>query len=138
LKSSMTWGSHDGDYEDRCIPRCSAVQTGHRPNVGDSTDLWNVGKLIPVYTALQPRRQPSSIQISVSSIHMKAFNAFQPVNPSGYLFLVSQLHFLTFDFNVLFGSTYSFMPSYVTYINRNVTSQLTSLKYEAYLIINFK
>jgi hypothetical protein len=27
---------------------------------GGSTDLWNVGKLIPVYTALQPRRQPSS------------------------------------------------------------------------------
>jgi hypothetical protein len=24
-----------------------------------TTDLWNVGKLIPVHTALQPRRQPS-------------------------------------------------------------------------------
>jgi hypothetical protein len=32
----------------------------HRPDDGGSTDLWNVGKLIPVYTALQPRRQPSS------------------------------------------------------------------------------
>jgi hypothetical protein len=32
----------------------------HRPDDGGSTDLWNVGKLIPVYTALQPKRQPSS------------------------------------------------------------------------------
>jgi hypothetical protein len=31
----------------------------HRPDDGGSTDLWNVGKLIPVYTALQPWRQPS-------------------------------------------------------------------------------
>jgi hypothetical protein len=43
----MTEGSHGGDYEDR-------------PDDGGSTDLWNVGKLIPVYTALQPRRQPPS------------------------------------------------------------------------------
>jgi hypothetical protein len=27
---------------------------------GGSKDLWNVGKLLPDYTALQPRRQPSS------------------------------------------------------------------------------
>jgi hypothetical protein len=32
----------------------------HRPDDGGSTDLWNVGKLLPDYTALQPRRQPSS------------------------------------------------------------------------------
>jgi hypothetical protein len=32
----------------------------HRPDDGRSTDLWNVGKLIPVYTALQPTKQPSS------------------------------------------------------------------------------
>jgi hypothetical protein len=31
-----------------------------RPDDGNGTDLWNVHKLIPVYTALQPRRQPSS------------------------------------------------------------------------------
>jgi hypothetical protein len=31
-----------------------------RPDDGGSTDLWNVGKLIPVYTVLQPTRQPSS------------------------------------------------------------------------------
>jgi hypothetical protein len=30
------------------------------PDDGGSTDLWNVGKLIPVNTALQLRRQPSS------------------------------------------------------------------------------
>jgi hypothetical protein len=32
----------------------------HRPDDGGSKDLWNVGKLLPDYTALQPRRQPSS------------------------------------------------------------------------------
>jgi hypothetical protein len=34
-----------------------------RQGDGGSTDLRNVGKLTPVYTALQPRRQPSSGQI---------------------------------------------------------------------------
>jgi hypothetical protein len=29
----------------------------HRPDDAVSKDLRNVGKLIPVYTALQPRRQ---------------------------------------------------------------------------------
>jgi hypothetical protein len=32
----------------------------HRPDDGGGKALWNVGKLIPVYTALQPRVQPSS------------------------------------------------------------------------------
>jgi hypothetical protein len=32
----------------------------HRPDDGGSKDLWNVGTLLPDYTALQPRRQPSS------------------------------------------------------------------------------
>jgi hypothetical protein len=31
-----------------------------RPDDGGSKDLWDVGKLLPDYTALQPRRQPSS------------------------------------------------------------------------------
>jgi hypothetical protein len=31
-----------------------------RPDDGGSKHLWNVGKLLPDYTALQPRRQPSS------------------------------------------------------------------------------
>jgi hypothetical protein len=30
------------------------------PDDGGSKDLWNSGKLLPDYTALQPRRQPSS------------------------------------------------------------------------------
>jgi hypothetical protein len=37
------------------------VAATHRPDDGGSKDLWNVGKLLPDYTALQPRRQPSSI-----------------------------------------------------------------------------
>jgi hypothetical protein len=32
----------------------------HRPDDGGSTDVRNVGTLMPVYTALQPRRQPFS------------------------------------------------------------------------------
>jgi hypothetical protein len=32
----------------------------HRPDDGGSKDLWNVGKSLPDYTALQPRRQPST------------------------------------------------------------------------------
>jgi hypothetical protein len=31
-----------------------------RPDGGGSKDLWNVGKLLPDYTVLQPRRQQSS------------------------------------------------------------------------------
>jgi hypothetical protein len=41
----------------KSIPR---AQLTHRPDDGRSKDLWNVGKLLPDYTALQPRRQPSS------------------------------------------------------------------------------
>jgi hypothetical protein len=37
---------------------CCHRQQG--PDDGVSTYLWNVGLLLPVYTALQPRRQPSS------------------------------------------------------------------------------
>jgi hypothetical protein len=32
----------------------------HRPDDGGSKHLWNVSKLLPDYTAQQPRRQPSS------------------------------------------------------------------------------
>jgi hypothetical protein len=35
------------------------LRAPHRPDDGGSKDLWNVGKLLPDYTALQPRRQPS-------------------------------------------------------------------------------
>jgi hypothetical protein len=37
---------------------CSLV--GDRPDTGGSKYLWNVGKLLPDYTALQPRWHPSS------------------------------------------------------------------------------
>jgi hypothetical protein len=36
------------------------TDVGNYPDDGGSKDLWNVGKLLPDYTALQPRRQPSS------------------------------------------------------------------------------
>jgi hypothetical protein len=39
--SCRIWGSHGGEYEDCCL-------------------LGNAGKLLPDYTALQPRRQQSS------------------------------------------------------------------------------
>jgi hypothetical protein len=38
----------------------SAPSSGDRPDDGGSKYLWNVGKLLPDYTALLPRRQPSS------------------------------------------------------------------------------
>jgi hypothetical protein len=42
------------------LPCCFHHQGDECPDVGGSKGLWNVGKLIPVYTALQPRRQSSS------------------------------------------------------------------------------
>jgi hypothetical protein len=47
------------------VAPCSLVEVcqhfrGHRPDDGGSKDLRNVGKLLPDYTVLQPRRQPSS------------------------------------------------------------------------------
>jgi hypothetical protein len=36
-----------------------------RPDDGGSKDLWNVGKLLPDYTVLQPRRQQSSTAILI-------------------------------------------------------------------------
>jgi hypothetical protein len=36
------------------------VAIDDRPDDGGSKDFWNVGKLLPDYTALQPRRQQSS------------------------------------------------------------------------------
>jgi hypothetical protein len=38
--------------EDGCL-------STHRPDDGGSRNLWNVSKLLPDHTALQPRRQPS-------------------------------------------------------------------------------
>jgi hypothetical protein len=45
------------------LPPSSGRRVTHRPDDGGSTDLWNVGKPVPVYTALQPRRQPSSTTV---------------------------------------------------------------------------
>jgi hypothetical protein len=49
------------------IPR---AQLTHRPDDGGSKDLWNVGKLLPDYTALQPRRQPSSYMVFFCKWHL--------------------------------------------------------------------
>jgi hypothetical protein len=35
----------------------ATVGNGDRPNDGGSKDLWNVGKLLPDYTVVQPRRR---------------------------------------------------------------------------------
>jgi hypothetical protein len=53
--NSRIWDFHGGEYEYDCLLGCS-----DRPEDGDNKDLWNVGKLLPGYTALQPRIQPSS------------------------------------------------------------------------------
>jgi hypothetical protein len=45
------------------VAPCSLVEVSsmsHRPDDGGSKDPWNVGKLLPDYTVLQPRRQQSS------------------------------------------------------------------------------
>jgi hypothetical protein len=39
--------------------KLSRIWGSDRPDDGGSKDLWNVGKLLPDYTALKPRRQPS-------------------------------------------------------------------------------
>jgi hypothetical protein len=62
-----------GEYGDEClldVAPCTLVKGywrfrgtcclhHHRPDDGGSKDLWNVGKLLPDYTVLQPRRQQS-------------------------------------------------------------------------------
>jgi hypothetical protein len=62
------WPSPDTDLSHRfarallyrtCPPLSLAISARgftHRPDDGGSTDFWNVGKLIQVHTALQPRR----------------------------------------------------------------------------------
>jgi hypothetical protein len=41
----------------------------HRPDDGGSKDLWNVGKLLPDYTVLRPRRQQSSKEHMLEIVH---------------------------------------------------------------------
>jgi hypothetical protein len=70
IEISKIWGSHGGEYEDGCL-------LGDRPDDGGSKDLWNVGKLLPDYTVLQPRRQPSSssgIEILLKQKQCKIFH----------------------------------------------------------------
>jgi hypothetical protein len=63
-------GSHGGEYEEVfwVVAPCSLVEVYrrfrvacclHRPDDGGRKDLWNVSKLLPDYTVLQPRRQQS-------------------------------------------------------------------------------
>jgi hypothetical protein len=40
---------------------CCLQHQGDRPDDGGSKDLWNVGKLLPDYTVLQPRIKQSSM-----------------------------------------------------------------------------
>jgi hypothetical protein len=64
---STTWGFHGCEYEDDCLLGYSAVWSGRslpafqRYLLPPSSERWNVSKLLPDYTALQPRRQPYSI-----------------------------------------------------------------------------
>jgi hypothetical protein len=48
------------DWGERCLEDGCLLGCDPRQDDGDSKDLWNVGKTIPDYTVLQPRRQPSS------------------------------------------------------------------------------
>jgi hypothetical protein len=53
-----------------------------RPDDGGSKDLWNVGKLLPDYTVLQPRRQQSAYsppwepQILISTVYHSLMSYF--------------------------------------------------------------
>jgi hypothetical protein len=55
----------------------------HRPDDGGSKDFWNVGEL-PDYTALQPRRQPSSKLVgflkNYHKVSIKSFRTRQSVS----------------------------------------------------------
>jgi hypothetical protein len=67
---SRIWGSHGGWYD-----------MSHRPDDGGSKVLWNVGKLLPDYTALQPRRQPSSyllFHVSIMAFYTALTTHIQP------------------------------------------------------------
>jgi hypothetical protein len=42
------------DVEFEVLTAVSTKMSTHRPDDGGSKDLWNVGKFLPDYTALQP------------------------------------------------------------------------------------
>jgi hypothetical protein len=54
----------------------------HRPDDGGSKHLWNVGKLLPDYTAQHPRRQLSSIFICSDSAAPLPHLSFSVTKPS--------------------------------------------------------
>jgi hypothetical protein len=64
----------------------------HRPDDGGSKDLWNVGKLLPDYTALQPRKQPSSFSPRWEPQILQSYNVTRVANKSDLINTVSPLH----------------------------------------------
>jgi hypothetical protein len=65
MPRSPKWSLHFmfSSYNFICISNLLTHSLTHCPDDGGSKDLWNVGKLLPDYTALQPRRQPSSYSL---------------------------------------------------------------------------
>jgi hypothetical protein len=62
-RTSETWLTSTGLHG--ATTQKTAIFGWYRPDDGGSKDLWNVGKLLPDYTALQPRREPSSGDIAL-------------------------------------------------------------------------
>jgi hypothetical protein len=62
LKTTYVIADRALQVEDFTVTKMAVfwVVAPDRPDDGGSKDLSNVGKLLPDYTALQPRRQPSS------------------------------------------------------------------------------
>jgi hypothetical protein len=60
----------------------AASTMSHRPDDRGSKDLWNVGKRLPDYMALQPRRQPSCKYLHLSRLEIGNYiqsNLFQNI-----------------------------------------------------------
>jgi hypothetical protein len=81
----------------------------HRPDDWGSKDLWNVGKLLPNYTTLQLRRQPSS---QMNPVHI-LISYFFDVH-----YTVSLSTKRTSSFCLLLPALYIrvLVPTYVTFI----------------------
>jgi hypothetical protein len=59
------------EYSDRSLPT-------HHPYDGGSKNLWNVGKLVPDYTAHHPRRQSSSAVMLQKTLHGSLTQSVSP------------------------------------------------------------
>jgi hypothetical protein len=69
-------------------PCCLHHQGDEWPDDGGSRNLWNVGTLLPDYTALQPRRQPSSLCItSFRRAHNKTLECTGIILLSTFIFV---------------------------------------------------